>query len=180
MVGTPWLKQIILENTGRILHLFFFLSDTKGKKRMLQILPVFVCHRTYSDQGKGKVMVHQFFLSYSSYKHTIAFHSSCFYPVDICALGAFCLKWSLLEQRSVEALLHPASLRGLIVIMVTQPLMFTPQMLMNANSLDKKSVKMASVWIRSQVTSATANKAHTMTLLSSSALVSLFKVVLSP
>lgn len=57
--------------------------------------------------------------------------------------------------------------------------MFSFQMLMNASSLDKKSVKMASVWIHSQVMSATANKAHTMTLLSSSALVSLFKVVLS-
>lgn len=105
------------------------------------------------------------------------FYTRFVFSMDICAARSHCLKCTSLEER--QALFHSAPLCGLVIIMIMQPLMFSFQMLMNASSLDKKSVKMASVWIHSQVMSATANKAHTMTLLSSSALVSLFKVVLS-
>lgn len=111
--------------------------------------------------------------------HHCLFHTMFVFPMDIGAAGALCLQCCLLEQRHVQALFHLAPLHGLMLIIIMQLLMFSSQMLMNASSLDKKSVKMASVWIRSQVMSATANRARTMTLLSSSALVSLFKVVLS-
>lgn len=67
------------------------------------------------------------------------------FSVDISAAGALCLQYCLLKRRHVEALFHLAPLHGLMLIMIMQLLMFSSQMLMNASSLDKKSVKMASV-----------------------------------